>query len=66
MLSNVLKRMNTIVQNSQNSVNKFFVPEDTHCSETNLILILTVVRFSVYDIWLILLSKFPIPSELGT
>ena len=50
-----------VVQNSQNSVRKKIVPKEAHCSETDLTLILTILRLSkklVPEIWSILYSKF--------
>ena len=42
-----------VVQNSyeRNSCGKKIVPEDEQCFETDLTLIVTVLRFLVFEIW---------------
>ena len=54
-----------VIQNSQNRMNVFFIPKDVQCSETDLDLNLTILRFLVFEIGLIFLVR-NIHSEFET
>ena len=56
----ILSLRDMVVQNSENCVKKKFVKKNALCSETDLVLILTILQFLVLEmIWSILYSKFP-------
>ena len=53
-----------MVQNSLDGVHFFFVSEDAHCSETDLALTLTIFNSLIFEISLILYSRFVVNWRL--